>query len=115
LESALDVLNQKSFVVGAGAIGSAQITADSIIIFPDLSQSALFPETNNEYSRQIQNANHYMYRQNSSCGLKLLDPTESANEFTATFLNDHSMLNVTILRSERQSGLWKGLSIGELI
>ncbi len=69
LESALHVLNQKGIAVGAGAIGSAQITADSRIIFPDLSQSALFPETNNEYSayysRQVQNANYYMYRQNS--------------------------------------------------
>jgi hypothetical protein len=110
LESALDNLNQKGIAVGAGAIGNARISADNRIIFPDLSQSALFPETNNEYSRQAQNANYYMYRQNSSCGWKLVDPTGSDNEFTATFLNDHSVLNV--LRSERQSG--KDLALANL-
>ena len=104
LEFGIRVLNQKGLAVGPVAIDSAQITNESggRIIFPDLSQAAVFPETENQYSRQAQEATNYMLRSNSSCSWERVNPTDSHVEFSATFLSDASVFDV--LRNERQSG-----------
>ena len=104
LEFGIRVLNQKGLAVGPVAIDSAQITNESggRIIFPDLSQAAVFPETENQYSRQAQEATNYMLRSNSSCSWERVNPTDSHVEFSATFLSDASLFDV--LRNERQSG-----------
>ena len=88
--------------MGPGAIDLAQITADGKICFPDLSQAAVFPETNNQYAQQFQNATNYIARQNTSCSWKPDNPKDSTIELTATFLCDTNVLEV--LRNERQSG-----------
>jgi hypothetical protein len=100
LQFAIRVLQDKGLALGAGAIESAQITDDRIISFPDLSQAAVFPVTDNQYSAKAQEATPYLGRSNTSCGWEQHNPTGST--FTATFLCDSSVMEV--LRSERQSG-----------
>jgi hypothetical protein len=102
LEFAIRVLNEKGLAMGPGAIDRAQIRADGKICFPDLSQAAVFPETNNQYAQQFQNATNYIARQNTSCSWKPDNPKDSTCELTATFLCDTNVLEV--LRNERQSG-----------
>jgi hypothetical protein len=103
---AINCFNTKGMALGQAAVISAGIAEKGAISFPDLSQSALFPETNEPHSRQAQIAMNILDRSNTSWSWKRTEPGQSA-PMVAHFLSDTAIQ--AILQKERQSG--KGLAL----
>jgi hypothetical protein len=103
---AIDYFNKKGMALGHAAVKGAGIAENGAISFQDLSQSALFPETNEMHTRQAQTAMSNLDRNNTSWSWKRTEPGQSA-PMVAHFLSDTAIQ--AILQKERQSG--KGLAL----
>jgi hypothetical protein len=103
---AIDYFNKKGMALGHAAVKGAGIAENGAISFQDLSQSALFPETNEKHSRQAQIEMDILDRNNTSCSWERTEPGQSA-PMVAHFLSDTAIQ--AILQKERQSG--KGLAL----
>ena len=103
---AIVYFNNKGMALGRAAVDNAGIAENGDISFQDLSQSALYPETNEAHSRQAQSAMNYLDRNNTSWSW---DPTEPGQPapVLAHFLSDTTIQ--ALMQKERQSG--KGLAL----
>ena len=103
---AIVYFNNKGMALGRAAVDNAGIAENGDISFQDLSQSALYPETNEAHSRQAQSAMNYLDRNNTSWSW---DPTEPGQPapVLARFLSDTTIQ--ALMQKERQSG--KGLAL----
>ena len=106
---AIDYFNKKGMALGHAAVNSAGIAENGAISFQDLSQSALFPETNEPHSRQAQIAMNILDKNNTSWSWKRTEVTEPGQPapMVAHFLSDTTIQ--AMMQKERQSG--KGLAL----
>jgi hypothetical protein len=108
---AIDYFNKKGMALGHAAVKSAGIAENGAISFQDLSQSALFPETNETHSRQAQIALNILDRNNTSWSWRrteVVKPGQPA-PMAAHFLSDTTIQ--AMLQKERESGNLKGLAL----
>jgi hypothetical protein len=106
---AMDYFNKKGMALGHAAVKSAGIAENGAISFQDLSQSALFPETNDTHSRQAQIAVNILDRNNTSLSWNRTEVTKPGQPapMVAHFLSDTTIQ--AMMQKERQSG--KGLAL----
>jgi hypothetical protein len=104
---AIKVLHGKGLSLGQAGIESAEFDDDGRVSFPNLSSSVLFPEGNNQYSRQAQTAVQFLNRQNTSLCWDPREDQEGGPRFVATFINDSAVYDV--MRKAKQSGPGLGM------
>ena len=104
---AIKVLHGKGLSLGQAGIESAEFDDDGRVSFPNLSNSVLFPEGNNQYSRQHQTAVQFLNRQNTSLRWDPREAQEGGPSFIATFINDSAVYDV--MRKAKQSGPGLGM------